>query len=140
MSPENYFSDNTNLSKDETDDSKNYNKVILAALYECKENLGEKSWSYVDSVLKKLEEDLLDIQINYYDAKYDTSLKNIISIIRVQRSNIKDLTKIKDPQARAKAESLTLTTIKTNIDNSINSFGARLLTPDEAIQQLLDML
>lgn len=137
MTPENYFDDDLSNTKD---DSNNYNNVVLSILYDCKNNLTERSLDDLDKVLEKLENDIQSLHINYYEALHDATLEQLACNIKGQRKSLQSVSKTKDITARFKMEALLLSSIGKTIENYISSYRTRLMSTDEAIEQLLSML
>lgn len=137
MTPENYFDDDLSNTKD---DSNNYNNVVLSILYDCKNNLTERSLDDLDKVLEKLENDIQSLHINYYEALHDATLEHLLDNIKGLRKSIKDASKTINITGRLKAESLLITVINRTIERFINTYKTGLMSTEEAIAQLLSML
>lgn len=137
MTPENYFD---NEPTDAEDDSNNYNNVLLSILYDCKDTLTNRSLEDLNKVLEKLESDLQNLRISYYEASNDATLEQLLDNIKGLRKSIKDASKTINITGRFKAESLLLTVINRTIERFINSYKTRLMSTEEAIVQLLSML
>ena len=134
MTPENYFD---NEPTDTDDDSNNYNNAVLSILYDCKNNLTEKSLDNLDKILKKLENDIQRLYISYYEASKDATLEQLLDNIKSQRKPIKDASKIISIMSKIKAESLLLSAINRIIESFIKAYRTRLVLTKEAIEQLL---
>jgi predicted RNA-binding protein with EMAP domain len=137
MTPENYFD---NEPTDTDDDSNNYNNVLLAMLYDCKDTLTSRSLEDLDKVLEKLEIDLQNLRISYYEASNDATLEQLLDNIKGLRKSLKDALKINNIKDRLNAESLLLTAINRIIERFINNYKTRLMSTEETIAQLLSML
>lgn len=137
MTPETYFDDELSSTEDE---DKNYNNAVLSALYNCKDTLTNRSLEDLDKVLEKLESDLQNLRISYYEASNDATLEQLLDNIKGLRKSIKDASKTINIIGRLKAESLLLTAINRTIERFINSYKTRLMSTEETIEQLLRML
>jgi predicted RNA-binding protein with EMAP domain len=137
MTPETYFDDELASTED---DNNNYNNVLLAMLYNCKDTLTNRSLKGLDKVLEKLESDLQNLRISYYEASNDATLEQLLDNIKGLRKSIKDASKTTHIIGRLKAESLLLTAINRTIEKFINSYKTRLMSTEETIEQLLSML
>ena len=134
MTPENYFDDELSITDD---NSSNYNNAVLSILYDCKNNLTEKSLDNLDKILKKLENDIQRLYISYYEASKDATLEQLLDNIKSQRKPIKDASKIISIMSKIKAESLLLSAINRIIESFIKAYSTRLVLTKEAIEQLL---
>lgn len=137
MTPETYFDDESTSTEDENN---NYNNVVLSVLYNCKDALTNQSLEDLDKVLEKLESDLQNLRISYYEASNDATLEQLLDNIKGLRKSIKDASKTINIIGRLKAESLLLTAINRTIERFINSYKTRLMSTEETIEQLLSML
>ena len=137
MTPENYFDDDLSNSKD---GSNNYSNAVLSILYECKNTLTERSLDNLDKVLEKLENDIQNLHINYYEASNDATLEQLSYNIKGQRKSLQSVLKAKDTTAIFKMEALLLSSIDKIIENYISAYRTRLVSTEETIKQLLSML
>lgn len=137
MTPENYF-DNEPSTTD--DNSSNYNNAVLSILYDCKNNLTEKSLDNLDKILKKLENDIQRLYISYYEAPKDATLEQLLDNIKSQRKSLQSVLKAKDTTAIFKMEALLLSFIDKIIENYISAYRTRLVSTEETIKQLSSRL
>ena len=136
MTPENYFDDDSST----VDNNSNYNNVVLSILYDCKNTLTEKSLDNLDKALEKLENDIQNLLINYYEAPRDATLEQLADNIKSLRKTLKDISKTEDITARFKMEALLLSSIGRTIESYISAYKTRLMSTEEVIDQLLSML
>lgn len=137
MTPENYFDDDSSNTKG---NSNNYNNEVLSILYNCKNTLTEKSLDDLDKALEKLENDIQNLLINYYEVPRDATLEQLADNIKSLRKTLKDTSKTEDITARFKMEALLSSSICRTIESYIDSYRIRLVSTEETIEQLLNML